>query len=288
LGVSGLTVVWLLACTGPQDTGPTDTVAHETAHETGDTAAALVPYVCPQGGDFATIQAALDATDGDVTLSLCPARFQENVVTGARSVTLTSTAGGDTTWLDAGRNGPAITSTGESSVLTLVGISVRNGVGGGVVAEGTVSATGVYWYDSDGPAVQARQVEVGDGRIGGEGVVAETLLVSGTLWEGEGDFSTGDVDGKNVTLVQTGLGSLGVGGAMVNAIVVGAFAEWAGDLRYTDVWGSTQTLGVGSFSADPLFEAGTEYTLSAGSPCVDAGEGQDADGTPADLGWAAL
>ena len=42
----------------------------------------------------------------------------------------------------------------------------------------------------------------------------------------------------------------------------------------------------GNISADPLFTDADEgdFTLGAGSPCIDSGTGQDADGSVADMG----
>lgn len=266
--------------------------------------------VCPRGGEFLSIQAALDGTEGDVSFLLCNEQYFENVVIEERSVTLVSRAGGDTTFLDGQRLGAVITVVGApdgSTTLTLDGVSLMNGEPsavdaagvdvyadrswfydneGDVIVAGSVTLTGSHVHDNLGYAARAPSVSLDDVEIRGPGLYADELVATGSLWVGDGAFTTGSIDGENLTLV--GDGAVAVSGTVTNSIVVGATPADAVEYRYTDAFGGSVALGEGSFAADPLFAEASGYTLTASSPCVDAGEGTDEDGTPRDLGWAPL
>ena len=110
-------------------------------------------------------------------------------------------------------------------------------------------------------------------------------LSTTTLWEGTGDFTSGALTAENLTLVQLGSGRIAESGSILNSIVSGSFLPSAPLLLWTDVDGSDQVLGTGSFSADPVFAETETYSLSPMSPCIDAGSGVDADGSVRDLGW---
>jgi serine protease len=118
-------------------------------------------------GQFATIQAAIDAAvDGD-TILVSPGTYVENVNFGTKDVTVASTDGASTTVIDGG----ALTNVvamhaepGESP--TLRGFTVRNGLGypedgGGISTSG-------------GPAVIEENIITGNATCGaGGGVAAE-------------------------------------------------------------------------------------------------------------------
>ncbi len=266
------------------------------------------------GGDYPSIQAALDATTGDIGLSICNEHYYENVVYNDRSVTIQSIAGGDTTWLDGERNGPVFTVSGTGTeTLTLNGVSLMNGDGGAILAtnmsvvlanswvydnEGagviapTVTLTGTHFHDNRDVAVRAEMATADDDVILGPGFDVTALDAAGDLWVGSGDFNSGSVAGSNLTLVQSGTsdpaGDVASGGTLTNSILDGAFGPTVAELLYTDAFGSPQVLSTGSFSADPMFAETVNYSLGPNSPCVDAGTGADPDGSPADLGWLPL
>lgn len=266
--------------------------------------------VCPRGGEFLSIQAAVDGTQGDVSFLLCNEQYFENVVIEQRSITLVSRAGGNTTFLDGQRRGAVITVVGApdgSTTLTLEGVSLMNGEPsavdapgadvyadaswfydneGDVIVAGSATLTASHVHDNRGYAVRAPSVSLDAVEIRGPGLYADEVVAMGSLWVGDGAFTTGSIDGQNLTLV--GDGAVATSGTVTNSILVGATPADAVDYRYTDAYGGSVVLGEGSFSADPLFAETTGYTLTASSPCVDAGEGTDEDGTPRDLGWAPL
>ena len=110
------------------------------------TEAATVP------GDYASIQAAIDAVvsgalpDGTV-INILPGTYAERLTIGAttRTFTLRGTAGAASTIVDAGQAGTALTINGASGVVTVRGLTFRNGarpngVGGGFVFTNTSPA----------------------------------------------------------------------------------------------------------------------------------------------------
>jgi hypothetical protein len=180
-----------------------------------------------------------------------------------------------------------------------------NGEGGAVVSDGVVTVRDGWFYDNAGPviaattvtvtathfldntdvAVAAASASVVGADVRGLGFSVADLYAATTLWEGTGDFTTGALTAENLTLVQLGSGRIGESGSLLNSIVSGSFLPSAPLLLWTDVDGSDQVLGTGSFAADPVFAETETYTLSPMSPCIDAGSGVDADGSVRDIGW---
>lgn len=314
----GLLLLNLAACQAPHadETADSSVDSDSAPDSRGDSPADTgapdpdLYSVCSRGGEFLSIQSALDGTEGDVSFLLCNEQYFENVVIEQRSITLVSRAGGDTTFLDGQRLGAVITVVGApdgSTTLTLEGVSLMNGepsavdapgVGvyadrswfydneGDVIVAGSVTLTESHVHDNLGYAARAPSVSVDAAELRGPGVDAVELVATGSLWVGDGPFTTGTIEGERLTLV--GDGAVAVSGTVTNSIVVGATPADAVEYRYTDAYGGAVALGEGSFSADPLFAETSTYTLTPASPCVDAGEGLDDDGSPRDLGWAPL
>jgi hypothetical protein len=280
-----------------------DTPDTSDSSDTSDTASPSW-YVCPSVGDFDSVQAALDGTEGALDVLVCPSQFFENLVIVDRAVRIVSTAGGNTTWLDGQRQGPVITVMGAGA-LVLDGVSLMNGEGGAIVSDGAVTLDAGWFYDNAGPVISAVSVTVTDTHfrdnanvaiaaesaqlsgvnVKGQGFAVADLYATTTLWEGTGDFTSGALTAENLTLVQLGSGRIAESGSILNSIVSGPFLPSAPLLLWTDVDGSDQVLGTGSFAADPVFAETETYTLSPMSPCIDAGSGVDADGSVRDLGW---
>ena len=157
---------------------------------------------------------------------------------------------------------------------------------GDVIVAGSAAVAGSHFHDNLGFAVRAPSVSLDGVELLGPGLSADALVATTSLWVGDGAFTTGELTAENVTLI--GDGAVAASGQVSNAIVVGATPADAVEYRYTDAYGGSVALGEGSFSADPLFAETSTYTLTPSSPCVDAGEGTDDDGTPRDLGWAPI
>jgi serine protease len=118
-------------------------------------------------GQFATIQAAIDAAvDGD-TILVSPGTYVENIAFGTKDVTVASTDGASVTVIDGGALTNVVVMNAEPGESpTLRGFTVRNGLGNSADGGG-VSTTG-------GPAVIEDNVITGNGTCGaGGGVAAE-------------------------------------------------------------------------------------------------------------------
>ena len=95
--------------------------------------------------DFATIQAAINASANGDTVLVSSGTYTENINFKGKAITLQSVSGADTTIIDGGQLGTVVTfntAEGPSSVLT--GFTVRNGTsqfeGSGIAVEGSSPA----------------------------------------------------------------------------------------------------------------------------------------------------
>lgn len=80
--------------------------------------------------DQPTIQAAIDAAANGDTVQVAPGTYHENINFDGKAITVTSTAGPQTTIIDGGQNGPVVTfdsAEGPESVIN--GFTLRNGYG---------------------------------------------------------------------------------------------------------------------------------------------------------------
>jgi len=100
-----------------------------------DSASAANVLRVPQ--DFATIQAAIDATTPGDTVRVSPGVYNELLDNESKAITIESTGGADVTTIDGGGRGTVVTLTahpGESPVLR--GFTIRDGRGSGVATQG--------------------------------------------------------------------------------------------------------------------------------------------------------
>ena len=123
-------------------------------------AAGNVITVCEAGGDYTTIQAAVNAASSDDIVSVCPGVYQENIVLRAR-VSIQG-EGSDVTIVDGGATQSVVRSlTADIGSDTIVsGLTLRNGratSGGGIlVRQGSplfknlVIENNVAWQDQGG------------------------------------------------------------------------------------------------------------------------------------------
>lgn len=109
--------------------------------------------VCPSGGDFATIQAGVDAADDGQLVLVCAGTYVENVDFGGNDAVLTSRDGPEVTIIDG--DGAAIVVSfvaGESAVAVLSGFTLQNGQGqeGALITDYT---GGGVWVSNASPTV---------------------------------------------------------------------------------------------------------------------------------------
>jgi hypothetical protein len=95
----------------------------------------VVVAVCAQGGDYATIGAAIAAAPAGATLEVCPGTYAERLTIDNKPLRIVGTGGPTVTFLDAGSAGSAVTVTTTGSTgLTLRGLTIQHGTTSGMGA----------------------------------------------------------------------------------------------------------------------------------------------------------
>ena len=171
---------------------------------------------CAAGGDYATIQEAVDAAEDGMTVYVCPGWYAEDLVLGARSLSLRATGGyEDTTIMGAAEGKSVVTVTGGDAPgsppsVTIAGLAIVGGAaafGGGVLCQGvdlTLEEVAVGANEADfggGVYADGCTLTITDSLVaensaavtgGGAYVLASELVVTGSLfednqaWEGGG------------------------------------------------------------------------------------------------------
>jgi len=121
------------------DGADTDDTGSTSTTDTGPTGGAHDWLVCDRGGDFTSVQAAVDAAAAGEVIALCPGTYFERLEI-EQDVTLTSLRGPDVTFLDGDLAGTLITVEGAS--LTLDGLTLQRG-------DSDVQAGGVFAVDAE-------------------------------------------------------------------------------------------------------------------------------------------
>lgn len=132
--------------------------------------AADVPFdhdlvVCQDGGDFTTIQAAIDAAAEGAVIALCPGVWPERL-TVDHGLTLRSIAGAADTFLDAERLGTAISV--EGAALVVQGLTIErgeNGITGGAAIDASLSDLTLTEVDVRANAAGVASVYVRGGTV---------------------------------------------------------------------------------------------------------------------------
>lgn len=210
-----------------------DSESGDSGADTGETADSgpLVYdlYVCPDGvGDVDTIGEAVALVPDGGRIAICNARFGEYLVI-ERPMTLFSTTGGDTTWLEGNDNYTGTLVTVHGAAVTLEGITLRGSGAAALVEDGELTLRDLVvrenrapgrdgavvsavrsrlevdgaWFKDDEAAVTVRAVETElvvhrslfDDDLGGFGSAVE--LVGGTLVARSTRFR-GDASGVTV------------------------------------------------------------------------------------------
>jgi hypothetical protein len=98
--------------------------------------------VCGSGGEYSTVQRAIDAAASGDTLTLCAGTFKERLSVSGKSLTLVG-AGAGSSVLDANGSGTALKLSGGATV-TLVDLTVQNAKSSGIhCTDGGVGLDGV-------------------------------------------------------------------------------------------------------------------------------------------------
>jgi hypothetical protein len=88
--------------------------------------------------EYASIQAAIDASISGDTVLVAPGRYTENIDFHGKGILLVSSEGPDMTIIDGNQNGSVVTfASGEDSTACIKGFTIRNG-------SGTAAANGQY------------------------------------------------------------------------------------------------------------------------------------------------
>ena len=242
---------------------------------------------------WSTIQAGIDAAvDGDTVL-VAPGIYTENLDFSGRSIKVIGSEGApSTTIMPASPDSVNIRFTDRENANTeLAGFTIKGGLNIQVLIDGSanpvISRNIFIDYVGSDCNIRVRS--------------ANALIKYNLFYGNEGESCIGTYQGLFTALNNTmdgnarGLHSLS-GGVVKNNIVTnsrdygiwGLFDEW----DYNDAWnnGSDNYPGPHGISADPSFTnpGVNDFTLSALSPCIDAGDPDpqynDPDGTRNDIG----
>jgi len=269
------------------------------------TASATILYVPSQYG---FIQDAVNAASSGDTIMVAAGTYYENVII-SQGLNL---FGEDmyTTIINAGGDGRAITvsdaqgTVGKIKGFTLTGTG--SGISGSFACAGLVVYTQgsgsweISWnYFLDNPDI---------GYLSFDGGIVHHCIFENNGFNGDyrrgvmaSSYSTLDIENNDFRLnyqavyAHSAAPSTSVKNNIVTDNQVGIYlANFSNTINYNDVWNNGTNYqscspGADDISLDPLYVAGApfDYNLTAGSPCIDAGDPaspNDPDGTRADMG----
>ena len=240
--------------------------------------------------DFATIQEAIDAANSGDEILVAPGTYNEAIDFNGKTITLRSTDGPLATTIDAtGLDTSVVTvASFEGSSTRLEGFTLTGGIG---TESGSRRGGAVYVFDAE-LTIQSCIMRNNTADLGGAmyffsvrstASVNNCLIYDNTGSQGGAmyyDFSNTIV--RNVTMTRNTAAS-GAGIYSTNSIPrlfnsimwanTGAFGGSGTPLvTHSNIEGGFG--GTGNISADPLFvnPSGDDFTLGAGSPCIDAAD----------------
>ena len=252
-------------------------------------------------GDQATIQAGINAAANGDTVLVGPGTYVTNIDFGGKMVCLRSSDGAAVTIIE-----PAVSNVSavrcaandppgaELSGFTLTGAPDLAPPLVSIAIGSTLKVQFCVFHDNpvDNVVIQSN----------GDGVVIRYNLFIRNGGNSCIGVSSGSTSIINNTFDDNLRGFYGIGGVtMATNNIISNCAEYAVfgafvSLSYNNLWNNAQNYGggasegIGGITADPLYSdpPGGDYTLQAGSPCVDAGHPDppynDPDGSRNDIG----
>jgi len=276
----------VLHADGGPSVGTADLVV-DTADDTPAPSLILcdVSSVITVPGDYATIQAAIDAATNGDEIVVSPGTHYENVNFNGKNIILRSTDPTDPvvvggTIIDGNEASSVVSFSGaESSGCVLSGFTITNGYasnGGGIWGNGTMATIQHNTVTENSAGAN------GGGISGCDGTIQNNIITANSAHTGAGLFGC-DGTIRNNTIWENPAGSEGGGlsecyGTIVNCIIwantasadaqlhncvtptYSCIQDWAGD-------------GEGSLTSNPLlvFPSAGDFHLQFDSPCIDAG-----------------
>ncbi|MEQ8764362.1 MAG: right-handed parallel beta-helix repeat-containing protein [Planctomycetota bacterium] len=268
---------------------------------------------CPGSGTpsdpFCTVQAAIDAAVSGDTILVAPGTYIENLSIQAKSLTIRSTGGPESTVIDGNRVFTTVQfAAGANSRLE--GFTITGGgatIGGGiyclisspVIVGNTITGNvgafggGIYVSPGSAPQIESNTISTNNSAYGGgidcrgAATILGNVVFDNFSSQGGGFHIGGESPVLVNNTVTDNVASSSYGAALhvsagtpllVNDILWGngfgsevVVTSGAATIAYCDVRGGYA--GSGNFDADPLFidAPSRDYRLTCGSPCRDTG-----------------
>src|SRR5262249_10654210 len=198
----------------------------------GSQAAKAEAAVIHVPGDYATIQAAINAAINGDTIQVAPGSYIENINFLGKAIQITSDQGAQVTTIDGNQAGPVVSFiSGEGPQALLIGFTLRNGR----AANSPALRGGGIRIENSSPTIRGNTVTnntAGDGGGGISSSFGSPLIVGNTI------SNNGQIPGW----------SGGVGGGGV-AIVGASAAQLLNNTISGNSWSSSSGGGITMFAA---------------------------------------
>lgn len=208
---------------GP-DSGPDTGTDSGDPSDTGDPGPLVYDvYACPDGvGDVDTITEAVAVVPDGGRIAVCNARFGEFLLI-ERPMTIFSTTGGDTTWLEGDDNGTGTLVTVRGAAVSIEGITLRGAGMAAVVEDGELTLRDLVVRENRAPGRDGAVV----------GAVRSRLAVHGAWFrDDEGTVTVRAVESElevHGTLFDDDLGGFGSAVELVGGTLVARSTRFRGD-----------------------------------------------------------
>lgn len=218
-------------------------------------------------GQYTTIQAGINAALAGDTVKVDPGVYNEQLNISTNIVVEGS--GYEYTQIVSNTD-PAV----SMSAGTIMWFGISSNTGRGVTMSGGTVTNCVVWN------CPSTGVEV----TGGTTAMLQNSDIVNNNSNNDGNGSSVYALGGTLTVLNTIVWS--TSGSQYSAWV-GYGGSGTYNLLYSDLGNRAYNLGTGGISSDPQFSSATDFTLSGGSPCIDAGKPDiyDPDGSRSDIGY---